>query len=178
MLASIRRNHPQAVIVEDSSLECKKTKFVSTVTNYPGINIILCDLETSSDPTVSSFAGSLYRLDGFAPKEVVSFTHWLMDESAGLTPRLTSALFACLSDLSFQREQLNVMRSLKLTPRELEVLGHVARGRSNEEISGSLCVSRHTVRRHIHKILRKLKVRNRTEAVNLAYRKRWLLLTA
>jgi len=60
--------------------------------------------------------------------------------------------------------------SLGLTPRELEVLGLVADGRSNREIAGELFISAKTVSVHVSNILAKLQVASRGEAAATAHR--------
>ena len=59
-----------------------------------------------------------------------------------------------------------------LTAREQQVLSHIAYGLSNEEIARSLDISVETIKEHVQKILRKLTVRDRTQAAVWAVRQK------
>ncbi|WP_328814216.1 response regulator transcription factor [Nonomuraea cypriaca] len=58
---------------------------------------------------------------------------------------------------------------VELTPRELDVLRHIALGQNNAEIAAVLYVSKETVKTHVRNILDKLSARDRTQAAVLAY---------
>ena len=58
-----------------------------------------------------------------------------------------------------------------LTPREIQVMELVAEGRRNKEIASSLAISEETVQVHLRNIFAKLKVSERTAALNVAIRR-------
>ncbi|MFF5211205.1 response regulator [Streptosporangium sp. NPDC000396] len=58
---------------------------------------------------------------------------------------------------------------VELTPRELDVLRHIALGQNNAEIAAALYVSKETVKTHVGNVLDKLGARDRTQAAVLAY---------
>jgi DNA-binding NarL/FixJ family response regulator len=67
-------------------------------------------------------------------------------------------------------------RFVPLSAREMEILQYVVRGSSNKEIAHSLQISQQTVKNHISSILRKLDVKDRTEAAVYALRHGWIRL--
>jgi DNA-binding NarL/FixJ family response regulator len=61
-----------------------------------------------------------------------------------------------------------------LSPREMEILQYVTQGRSNKEIAQLLGISHQTVKNHMTSILKKLDVRDRTQAAVYALRRGWV----
>ena len=76
-----------------------------------------------------------------------------------LTPGATKSVF---------EPNEKAIASLGLTPRELEILGHLAKGASNKEIARSLGVSPNTIKTHIANLYMKLEVTGRGKAVEAA----------
>lgn len=65
---------------------------------------------------------------------------------------------------AFVRDEA-MLASLGITPRELEILEHIAAGLSNREIAARLFVSENTVKTHSSRVFDKLGARRRTQAV-------------
>ena len=101
-----------------------------------------------------------------APSErLLAYVRSAADGDALLDPTITRRLIE-----RFARSSPSTSGPLsELTPRELEVLAQVARGRSNGEIATDMFLSEATVKTHVSRILAKLDLRDRVQAVVLAY---------
>ncbi|MEV5899872.1 response regulator transcription factor [Streptomyces sp. NPDC052127] len=68
-----------------------------------------------------------------------------------------------------QRSRAGTASTSMLTDREVEVLGYVAQGLGNEEIAEHMRVSESTVKTHLHRVMTKLDLHSRAQAVVFAY---------
>ena len=74
-----------------------------------------------------------------------------------------------MPELERSAEQVEATRIAELTPREREVFRLIARGYSNAEIAEAFVISEGTVKTHVKRLLGKLGLRDRTQAVVFAY---------
>jgi two-component system, NarL family, response regulator DegU len=70
--------------------------------------------------------------------------------------------------------QTDEISSKNLTPRELDVLKWVVKGKTNQEIGMELGISQKTVEKHLESVFSKLKVTSRVEAAVLAVQEKWV----
>lgn len=105
--------------------------------------------------------------DASAP-ELLAAIRTVAAGDALLAPSVTRRLIAAFVRLA-PREHTRTDRLARLTDRETEVLRLVARGLSNAEIAVSLVVAEQTIKSHVSRILNKLGLRDRAQAVVVAY---------
>jgi DNA-binding NarL/FixJ family response regulator len=109
-----------------------------------------------------------FLLKDVRPGELVRAIEIIAGGDALLAPSVTKRLLARFATTLPAGAQDHEALS-ELTTRETEVLGLLAGGLSNAEIAATLVLSEATVKTHISSILRKLKLRDRVQAVILAY---------
>jgi DNA-binding NarL/FixJ family response regulator len=104
------------------------------------------------------------------PEHLAAAVHLVMTGDALLAPSITRRLVARYAGEHPNRTSVVDGRDLTLlTPRELEVLSLAGRGLSNSELAEALVLSEATVKTHVARIFTKLNLRDRAQAVVVAY---------
>ena len=116
-----------------------------------------------------------FLLKDTQPASLVAAIRTIAAGDAVLGPAATSRLvrqFAATQPPELPSSQHAVQIRQVLTSREQDVFSHIAAGESNSEIAASLFLSEGTVKIHVGRILAKLGLRDRVQAVVLAYESR------
>jgi DNA-binding NarL/FixJ family response regulator len=110
-----------------------------------------------------------FLLKDVTPEQLVGAVRLVRSGDALLAPAITRRLVQRFAQQDTHPPAIH--RDLAaLTPRELEVLGLLAQGLSNAELAVRLHLSEATVKTHVARILAKLGLRDRVQAVVVAYR--------
>jgi DNA-binding NarL/FixJ family response regulator len=109
-----------------------------------------------------------FLLKDAPPEKLVEAIHVVAEGDALLAPSITRRVIEEYVSRPLAGDGIPVQLE-QLTSRELEVLGLVARGLSNAEIAKDLFLGETTVKTHVARLLQKLNLRDRVQAVVLAY---------
>jgi DNA-binding NarL/FixJ family response regulator len=109
-----------------------------------------------------------FLLKRTTPEELIAAIHAVATGDSLLSPSVTRRVIDHMTGDS-TLDLLRDGRLDELTPRERQVLEQVAGGLSNTEIASALVIEESTVKTHIKRILMKLRLRDRVQAVIFAY---------
>jgi DNA-binding NarL/FixJ family response regulator len=142
------------------------TRQLSRAENPPSVLVLTTfDLDDYVYDALRAGASGFLLKDA-TPEEILAAVRIVGAGEALLAPSVTRRLIAEFAG----RKRLTAPPELdRLTPREREVLLHVAAGLTNAEIAGKLCLAEQTVKSHVSSVLFKLGLRDRVQAVILAY---------
>jgi DNA-binding NarL/FixJ family response regulator len=166
------RLHPDVVLLDIrmpnlDGLEAARQILASSSNRARVIMLTTFDLDEYVYDALKAGASGFLRKDA-PPERLLAFVRSAGEGDALLDPAITRRLIE-----RYARPYPPGARAsgklAELTPRELEVLAQVARGRSNAEIAADMYLSEATVKTHVSRILAKLDLRDRVQAVVLAY---------
>ncbi|GAB3843210.1 response regulator [Nesterenkonia populi] len=168
----VRRTRPDVVLMDIRMPQVNGLDAARAVLAMPGEPPRILML-TTFDADEYVFGALRAGASGFllkdaAPDELIHAVRVVASGEALLSPKITRTLIADYAARPASSSPDAAVLSM-LTERETDVLRLVARGRSNGEIAEELYLAEQTVKTHVSRILGKLELRDRTQAVVTAY---------
>ena len=169
----LRNVNPQVVLLDlglrngDSLRIAEKVK-----TEFPESKVIVMDLlPVHEDIMEFVHAG----VSGFIMKDatVEDLVHTIRSVAQGahvLPPQMTGTLFSQIARDAIARGRPEALDSVRMTPREREVINLIAEGLGNKEIAARLHIATHTVKSHVRNIMEKLTLHTRLQIAAYAHR--------
>ena len=155
------RLHPQVLLMDLRMPEVDGVAATARIRErHPGVNIlVLTTYDTDADILKAIEAGATgYLLKDATREELFRAVRTAATGASVLAPAVASRL----------RDRLRAPGHEALSAREIEILEHVSRGRTNKDIGTALFISEATVKTHLLHIFAKLDVQDRTQAVTVA----------
>lgn len=124
--------------------------------------MLTCQADESSVRMAVDGGASGYLTKAAAPREIVDAVHRVQRGQVALSPDVATHLVSAIRGQRREGEPT-------LTQREREVWRLVAQGMTNASIAAALFLSEHTVKFHVHNLLRKLELKTRAQAICAAH---------
>ncbi|MEJ7875934.1 MAG: response regulator transcription factor [Solirubrobacterales bacterium] len=169
----VKRRKPDVVLMDIRMPELDGLKAAERILSEPGTTPAVIML-TTFDRGEYIYEALRIGASGFLLKDATADR--LLDAvrvaAAGdalLAPSITRRLIEEFARVARPKKDTLPEQLHELTPRELDVLRLIARGLSNSEIAAELVLGENTIKTHVAHILNKLGLRDRVQAVVMAY---------
>jgi len=163
---------PQVVLLDLGLRSQNSLRIAETIKKrFPRAEIVVMDLMPAQAEIIEFVKAGV---SGFILKDatIEDFLHTIRSVAKGrkvLPPSMTGSLFSHIVEYAVQAGKADrLMKAVRLTKREHEVVDLIARGMSNKEIARELNVAVHTVKSHVHNTLEKLALHTRLELASFA----------
>ncbi|GGR46324.1 DNA-binding NarL/FixJ family response regulator [Nocardioides luteus] len=171
-LQVVRRTHPDVVLMDVRMPVMDGIEALRQLSGDPAtaqVKVVMLTTFDADEYVHESLrlGASGFLLKDASPDELASAIRVVHAGEALLSPSVTRQVIAQFARAPRRRRA--DPRLKQLTEREREVLENIARGRSNSEIAAELFLAEQTVKTHVSRILGKLGLRDRAQAVVFAY---------
>jgi DNA-binding NarL/FixJ family response regulator len=171
--ALLRKVQPDVILLNaglwnDDSLNVEET----VVKEDPKAKVIIMDLLPVHEDIVKFVNAGVsgFILKNATAEDLVNAIRSVVGGADVLPPEMTSTLFSQISKEALVRGRAVSMESVRMTPREREVIGLIGEGLSNKEIAGRLNISTYTVKSHVRTVMEKLALHTRLQIAAFYHR--------
>jgi DNA-binding NarL/FixJ family response regulator len=177
-LKIIREKHVDVALVSIQLSNETALQLTSMIMEIaPSIKVLVLGLSDNKHHVLKFVeAGAAgYILQDSSVSDLIESVRLAQRGEAQVSTKVAAAILERLSKMTkiFSRVDNFILEDNRLTQRELEVLGFISQGFTNQEIASQLVVEVGTVKNHVHSIIKKLNVNNREEAATyLVFMKR------
>jgi DNA-binding NarL/FixJ family response regulator len=167
----VRRERPEVVLMD---VRMPKLDGIAAtrelLATSPDLKVVILTTFEQDDYIFGALTAgaSGFLLKRTSPEELIAAIHAVAAGDSLLSPSVTRRVIDRMTRYPAADGALDDQLA-ELTPRELEVLEQLARGLSNTEIATALVIEESTVKTHVKRILMKLRLRDRVQAVIFAY---------
>lgn len=170
----VRRLRPDVVLMDIRMPELdgvEATRLLASSSGSAGPKVLILTTYDADEYVVEALraGASGFLLKDAPPQQLIDAIRVIASGDALLAPSVTRRLLDRFARRLPSSRQPAVEALRELTERESEVLTLMARGMSNAEIAGELSVTEATVKSHVSHVLDKLELRDRAQAVVLAF---------
>ena len=164
--AVFREAKPQVVLLDLGLQSGDSLRLaVQVKEDFPDSKVIVMDLLPVHED-IMDFVNA--GVSGFIMKDatvddLVSTIRSVAGGAHVLPPQMTSSLFSQIAKDAIAKGRPEVLDSVRMTPREREVINLIAEGLGNKEIAARINVATHTVKSHVRNIMEKLTLHTRLQ---------------
>lgn len=165
----LQKDHNVDVILMDINMpEMNGIQATEVISNrWPQIKIVMSTVFSDEHYIFDSImvGATGYLMKDEPPAKIHKAIYEAMEGGAPMSTDIARKSLSLIRQGKPKKEK-DLSKEFDLTPREIEILEHLSKGNSYEQVADNLFISYGTVRKHVENCYRKLRVHNRTEAIN------------
>jgi DNA-binding NarL/FixJ family response regulator len=164
-LEKARQFKPEIILMDVRMPRCdgiEATRLINS--ELPDTKIIMLTVSEDEEDLFEAISSGAhgYLLKNMSPENLFELLEDALRGEAVMAPRMAKRILGAFVNAAHRRADAGDAKE-ELSPREMEVLELASHGATNKEIADKLYISVGTVKNHIHSILEKLHLKNRTQ---------------